>query len=94
MADVPSRPERPLPERAAESQVEPMTSRLASELHHALEGAVYPLGRTQLVWVARENDAPAEVLSALAALPEARFDSVEEVGEALTGGEQRPPAAS
>ncbi|MCP3105424.1 DUF2795 domain-containing protein [Myxococcus sp. K15C18031901] len=57
-------------------------------LHEALGGAVFPLTREELSWVARENEASATVLSLLAALPPGEFSSLEAVAEAL----QKAPA--
>ncbi|AEI66109.1 hypothetical protein LILAB_21045 [Corallococcus macrosporus] len=58
---------------------------LAESLHKALEGAVYPLSARQLTWVARENEAPALVLSLLGSLPRSSFGSVDAVARALEG---------
>lgn len=52
---------------------------LAAGVQHGLEGAVFPLDRDRLVWVARENDARAEVLSALSGLPSGALSSLEHV---------------
>jgi hypothetical protein len=48
-------------------------------LDDALRGAVFPLDRAQLVAVARENEAPPQVLSALERLPRRQFSSVQDV---------------
>lgn len=58
---------------------------LAEALHKALDGAVFPLSARQLTWVARENEAPALVLSLLGSLPRASFGSVDAVAQALEG---------
>ncbi|CAM4433031.1 DUF2795 domain-containing protein [Myxococcus xanthus] len=58
---------------------------LAESLHKALDGAVFPLSARQLTWVARENEAPALVLSLLGSLPRASFGSVDAVARALEG---------
>ena len=47
---------------------------------------MYPLSAEQLSRVARENDAPAELLTLLGALPRGMFRSVEAVEFALGGG--------
>jgi hypothetical protein len=56
---------------------------LAQSLQQALRGAVFPLTAEQLTWVARENEAPAHVLSLLGALPRGRFPSVDTVARVL-----------
>ncbi|MBJ6763325.1 DUF2795 domain-containing protein [Myxococcaceae bacterium JPH2] len=56
---------------------------LASSLKEALSGAVFPLTAEELAWVARENEAPAPLLTRLGALPRGRFESVEAVARAL-----------
>jgi hypothetical protein len=43
---------------------------LAREVSLALEGAVYPLRRDQLVAIARENGSPSTLLSLLHLLPD------------------------
>ncbi|WP_223634668.1 DUF2795 domain-containing protein [Corallococcus sp. EGB] len=60
------------------------TVSLAHSLQQALRGAVYPLTAEQLVWVARENEAPSHVVSLLGTLPRGRFSSADMV--ALTLG--------
>ncbi|WP_245919405.1 DUF2795 domain-containing protein [Melittangium boletus] len=52
-------------------------------LTQALNGAVFPLSCRQLVWLARENDAPAPLLSRLSALASGSFDSLASVRTAL-----------
>ncbi|WP_338023601.1 DUF2795 domain-containing protein [Archangium primigenium] len=52
-------------------------------LTQALQGAVFPLSCRQLVWLARENDAPAPLLSRLSALGQGSFGSVAAVRGAL-----------
>ncbi|OJH39668.1 hypothetical protein BON30_19490 [Cystobacter ferrugineus] len=52
-------------------------------LSQALRGAVFPLSRSQLVWLARENDAAASLLTRLNGLPEEVFASLAEVERAL-----------
>ncbi|MFP2900000.1 DUF2795 domain-containing protein [Corallococcus sp. 4LFB] len=56
---------------------------LAHSLQQALRGAVFPLSAEQLVWVARENEAPPHVVSLLGTLPRGRFASVDTVALAL-----------
>jgi hypothetical protein len=61
-------------------------------LQKALRGAVFPLSRSQLLLLARENEAPAVVLSLLSTLPEHRFESLASVErglEAQTGKGER-----
>ena len=58
---------------------------LATQLRQSLQGAVFPLSRSQLVRVARENAAPAELLTVLAGLPRGEFRSLEAVEFALRG---------
>ncbi|MDC0715060.1 DUF2795 domain-containing protein [Stigmatella sp. ncwal1] len=48
-------------------------------IRKALEGAVFPLSVEQLVHVARENGAPAPLLTLLSALPRKPFASMEGV---------------
>jgi hypothetical protein len=74
--------------RLAEGVQEPEARRggpspLAQPLQEALLGAVFPLSAEQLVRLARENEAPPVLLSLLGALPQRRFESLEEVREAL-----------
>jgi|GEM_PF-7083285 len=52
-------------------------------LTQALLGAVFPLSCRQLIWLARENDAPAPLLSRLSALANGSFDSLASVRTAL-----------
>ena len=56
---------------------------LARQVAEALEGAVYPLTRQQLLWVARENDTPKSVLTLISALPDRPYRSMDEVEEAV-----------
>jgi hypothetical protein len=64
----------------------------ALALRQALQGAVYPLSREQLAWLARENGAPSAVLTLLSVLPRGDFRSLEAVESRL--GEQLGPTAS
>ncbi len=48
-----------------------------------LKGAEYPADRDDLFAVAKANDAPEEVITALEGLDEATFDGPDEVVEAL-----------
>lgn len=56
---------------------------MAKQVSDALSGAVFPLERHQVIWVARENDASATLLTMLSALPPRRFLSEDEVESAL-----------
>ncbi|WP_395856017.1 DUF2795 domain-containing protein [Cystobacter fuscus] len=56
---------------------------LVVALSQALRGAVFPLSRSQLVWLARENDAAASLLTRLSGLPEGVFASSGDVERAL-----------
>lgn len=63
---------------------------LVAQVERALEGAVFPLDRERLVWVARENDAAAEVLTALSALPARPYQGLEQVLGQLTAPSSAP----
>ncbi len=66
---------------------------LVEALAQALLGAVFPLSRSQLVWLARENDAAASLLTRLNGLPEQVFASQAEVERALgIQASEGPPA--
>ena len=67
-----------------EARVKPQPS-AASLLRQALQGALYPLSAEQLGRIARENAAPAELLTLLGALPRGEFRSLEAVEFALEG---------
>jgi hypothetical protein len=67
-----------------EARVKPLLS-VSSLLRQALQGAVYPLSAEQLGRIARENAAPAEVLTLLGALPRQDFGSLQAVEFALEG---------
>ncbi len=69
-------------EGGSEARAKPLLS-LTSLLRQSLHGAVFPLSAEQLVRVARENAAPAELLTLLAGLPHGEFRSVEAVEVAL-----------
>ncbi len=56
---------------------------LEKQVHDALLGARFPLGRAELMHVARENEAPKVLLSRLFALPERRYHSVDDVQTAM-----------
>lgn len=56
---------------------------LAEDLFRVLQGAAYPLRREQLIQIARENEAPARLLTQISALPDARFDCKDDVRRAL-----------
>ena len=67
-------------------ELEPKTEQAhpaAEPVSDALGGAVYPLHRDQLIWVARENKAPPAVLALLSSLPPRRFRSVDDVQRAI-----------
>jgi hypothetical protein len=70
-----------------EARVEPPLS-LSVLLRQALQGAVYPLSVEQLTRIARENAAPAKLLSLLGALPRRDFRSLEAVEFSLEGEAQ------
>ncbi|NBD10677.1 DUF2795 domain-containing protein [Corallococcus sp. Z5C101001] len=71
--------------REVEPSVAPLVPSvsLAQSLQEALRGAVFPLTAEQLMWVARENEAPAHLVSLLGSLPRGRFPSVDTVALAL-----------
>lgn len=74
------------------ARVKPQLS-VASLLRQALQGAVYPLSAEHLSRVARENAAPAELLTLLSALPRGEFRSLEAVEFALEGDAQEQARA-
>jgi hypothetical protein len=84
MNDDMTRARSALAEGGPEARAKPLLSR-ASLLRQSLQGAVFPLSREQLVRVARENAAPAELLTMLAGLPRGEFRSLEAVEFALDG---------
>lgn len=64
---------------------------LAEPLQRALEGAVFPLGREQLVRIARENSAAPALLTLLSALPErGAFASLDAVATAVEAASSQP----
>jgi hypothetical protein len=67
-----------------EARAKPLLS-LASLLRQSLQGAVFPLSVEQLVRVAQENAAPAELLTLVSGLPRGEFRSLEDVEFALRG---------
>jgi hypothetical protein len=71
----------------SEARAKPLPS-LASLLPKALQGAVFPLSVRQLVRVARENGASAELLTQLESLPRGEFRSLEAVQSALASEAQ------
>lgn len=75
--DLPSDPE--LMADAAEGDCP-----LAIQLDIALEGAVYPLRRREIVLVARENDAAPPLLTLLSGLPDQIFGSHDDVSERVS----------
>ena len=64
-------------------EMTPEPQALARSVSDALAGAVYPLDRDQLIWVARENEAPQTVIAHLASLPPRRFRSLDDVQRAI-----------
>lgn len=69
----------------------PAVHPLAAQVASALKGAIFPLTRSLLVEVARENEAPRTFLSLLAALPDRGFRSEDDVAAALD--EELPQAS-
>ncbi len=67
---------------------EPVTSQVA----RALEGALWPLGREELVVIARENDGARSILSLLSGLPPGPFPSQADVLDHLETAERRRQA--
>jgi hypothetical protein len=59
---------------------------LAGVVSKALEGAVFPLSRAQLVLIARENDASRTTLSLLHTLPDRQFESLDQIEEQVANG--------
>lgn len=55
-------------------------------MRQALQGAVFPLSAEQLCRVARENGAPAAVLTLLGGLPRGEFSSMEAIEARLAEG--------
>ena len=69
---------------------------LQQSLLHALRGAVFPLSVEQLGWLARENEAPAVVLTLLGGLPRGDFASasaVQQGVETLVASAESPAVA-
>jgi len=54
-----------------------------AELQVLLEGVPLPAGKQALIRHAREQEASADELAALAKLPEREYDSLDDVGETL-----------
>ncbi|HEX8703991.1 MAG TPA: DUF2795 domain-containing protein [Myxococcaceae bacterium] len=63
-------------------------SKSAVSLRQALQGAVYPLSAEQLSRVARENGAPAAILTLLGSLPQGDFRSIDAVESRLGEGQR------
>jgi hypothetical protein len=83
----------PDPEDAGESggDLGPLGVRSRSELARHLEPSVFPAGRDELLASVRDRAGAEEVAAVLQRLPEgSRFENVQEVWEALGGGEDRP----
>ncbi|HLL52209.1 MAG TPA: DUF2795 domain-containing protein [Myxococcaceae bacterium] len=59
---------------------------LAKQVSEALMGAVFPLRRDHVVWVARENEASPTLLTLISALPDRTYRSLDEVQEAVDQG--------
>ena len=57
---------------------------LAKQVAAALEGAVYPLSRREVVLVARANEAPKTLISILEGIPDGRFRSLDDVQVAVS----------
>ena len=74
-------------EGGLEARAKPAPS-LASSLRQALQGAVFPLSREHLVWVARENAAPSGLLTLMSGLPRGEFRSIEAVEFSLESSVQ------
>jgi hypothetical protein len=69
----------------------PFGVRARSELARHLEPSVFPADREALLGSVRDRPGAEEVATALGRLPEGRqFANVQEVWEALGGGEDRP----
>ena len=66
---------------------------LAKQVAAALEGAVYPLTRREVVLVARANEAPKTLISILEGIPDGRFRSLDEVQVAVSPPPEQPPAS-
>lgn len=60
-----------------------LTAPLDEPLAMALEGAVFPLARSEIIEVAKENGAPARLLTLLSAIPQTLFANLKEVQEAV-----------
>ena len=60
---------------------------LSRELGRALQGAVFPLRRAELVCVARENDAPPALVTLLEGLPDRAYAGYEAVEQAMSRAE-------
>jgi len=66
-----------------ERKVQQQTFPLAKQVSEALLGALFPLRRDLLVWVARENEAPPTLVSLFSGLPDRVYRSLDEVQEAV-----------
>lgn len=53
------------------------------DLQTALKGASYPAAKDMLLKTAKQNDADEDVMEALAALPDGKFDSSAAVSKAV-----------
>jgi hypothetical protein len=52
-------------------------------LEHTLQGAIFPLDRHWLVWIARDDGAPRALLTLLEGLPDRQYGSVSEIADEL-----------
>lgn len=68
-----------------------MPQPLLPELSRALEGAVFPLSRSDLIRVARENEAPDTLLTLLEGVPDRTYRDLASVERAI---EHAPVAGS
>lgn len=56
---------------------------LAEQVSRALEGAVFPLSRKQLVLLARENEAPSTLLTLFHGVPNREYRTLDGVQRAI-----------
>ncbi|MFL5321694.1 MAG: DUF2795 domain-containing protein [Myxococcaceae bacterium] len=57
---------------------------LDEDLSKALLGAIFPLDRSEIVAIARENEAPGTLLTLLSSLQDGPFHSLRELQDAVT----------
>ena len=60
-----------------------MSAPLDEPVAKALEGAVFPLTRSEIIAVARENEASSRMLTLLSDIPNALFANLKELQEAF-----------